>query len=170
MRHNCAVIIALVILAAGCSTAPQKTAAPLVHPTWSFPSDARITERAILTARGKEYPLNGFLASSETGGLRLVVTEGFGQVLADVLVTTNGDVHVMRSSRLFRPKWIHHYVATDLLCVFGRPPLADPAVTMPDTNHFVIQRRWYSVDLRVVQVEPGPQPSNRFDPTLREAP
>lgn len=166
---NFVLLGALLLMMAGCASSPQH-AEHLARPDWTFPGDARITERAILTARGKEYPLNGFLACSQTGGLRLVVTESFGQVLADVLVNPEGHVFVMRSSRILRPGWIRRYVARDLQCIFAHPPLADPSVTMPETNHFVIQRPWYSLDLRVVQVEPGPQPGNRFDPNRREAP
>ena len=63
-------------------------------------------QRAVLTVHGRQFTLNGYLALSKTGGKRLIVTENFGGVLADVLVKPDGEVFVMRSSQLFRPEWI----------------------------------------------------------------
>ena len=170
MRSKLIAILLPVLLIVGCGTVSHPPSGALPSPSWSFPPDARITQRGILTARGRQFALNGFLSRSETGGLRLLITESFGQRLADVLVKPDGKVIVMHSSRMLRPAWISRYVARDLVCVFGQPPQADPAVTMPDLNHFLIQRPWYTLDLRVVQVETGPQTANHFDPALRDPP
>jgi len=147
-------------LAAGCATPSPSTLAPQ-----AFPAEALITQRAVLTARGRQFTLNGYLARSETRGLRLLVTENFGNVLADVLVKRDGSVHVMRSSRVFRPPWIRTYIAADLQCVFGDAPAAGcPGRTLSPT-HFVIERRWYKLDLHIVAINPGPQPAEMFDET-----
>src|SRR5689334_11839992 len=90
LLRSCFLILLSIVLTTGCASPSTHVKIP-PRPRWSFPADARITERAILTARGREYPMNGFLVSSETGGLRLVVTESFGQMLADVLVQPNGE-------------------------------------------------------------------------------
>ena len=50
MRLN-RVFLVMVLVAAGCATRPKETPAAA---TWSFPSDAFITQRAILTARGRQ--------------------------------------------------------------------------------------------------------------------
>lgn len=126
-----------------------------------------MTQRAVLTARGRQFALNGYLAQSATGGWRLIITETFGQTLADVLVKPNGTVHVMRSSRLLRPAWIERYVAADMLCIFGgSPDVACPTQRLSAT-HFVIKRRWYSLDLQIVDSKPGPQPPELFDETQK---
>jgi hypothetical protein len=119
----------------------------------------------VLTARGRQFALNGYLAQSATGGRRLVITEMFGQVLADVLVKPDGKVHVMRSSRLLRPAWIERYVALDMQCIFGAAPDAAGAVRTLSATHFVVQRRWYQLDLQIVETKPGPQAPELFDET-----
>jgi hypothetical protein len=158
---------ALLALLAGCATRPQDRLPPTPA---AFPADALITQRGVLSARGREFPLNGYLASSATGGRRLIVTENFGGVLADVLVKPDGAVTVLRSSRAIKPDWIRRHLAADLRCVFGPSPAADCPVRMPGTNHFIIERRWYKLDLRIVEIRPGPQPPELFDPSKATEP
>lgn len=129
-----------------------------------------ITQRGILTVLGRQYTLNGYLALNATGGKRLVITETFGGVLADVLITPDGSVHVMRSSRAFKPKWIRRYIAADVECLFGNPTAADCPGRILSPTHFVIARRWYRLDLQTVETKPGPQPAALFDATKAESP
>jgi hypothetical protein len=129
----------------------------------TFPPDAFITQRATLTARGRQFTLNGYLARSEQGGLRLIVTENFGNVLADLLVRRDGNAIVVRSSRAFRPAWIRNYMASDLKCVLGAAPDSGCVVTVAARDHLIIERRWYRLDLRTVEVKPGPQPAHLFE-------
>jgi len=81
-----------------------------------------------------------------------------GNVMADVLVKPDGKVFVMRSSRLFPERYIRRLMAADLACVFGGHPMLDCPVAMPETNHFVIDRGGYKLDLRIVETKPGAQP------------
>jgi len=37
-------------------------------------------------------------------------------------------------------------------------------------THFVIERRWYKLDLQIVETKPGPQPPELFDPARLEKP
>jgi hypothetical protein len=113
--------------------------------------------------RGRQFTLNGYLATSAAGAKRLVVTENFGGVLADVLVQPDGSVRVMRSSRAFQPAWIRDYLATDLQCVFGGAPRADCPGQWLSPTHCRIERRWYKLDLHIVETKPGPQPAAMFD-------
>jgi hypothetical protein len=158
----------LLLLVAGCATTPPPENLP--RAAISFPADALLIQRAVLTVHGKQFTLNGYLALSKTGGKRLIVTENFGGVLADVLVKTDGEVFVMRSSRLFRPEWIRRYVVADLECIFGGAPEAGCPVKMLSPTHFVIQRRSYTLDLQIVETKPGPQPPEMFDETKRGSP
>ncbi len=166
MRHSRLALFAL-CLAGGCVTSPPaSTAVP--GPVASFSREGLVTQRAILTARGRQYPFNGYLAQNNAGARRLIITETFGNVLADVLVKPDGCVHVMRSSRLLRPSWIAKYVATDMQCVFGSTTNASCPVQVLNANHFIIKRRWYSLDLRTVDTKNGPQPADLFDETRKE--
>ena len=146
----------------GCATQPDKGPPPMGP---SFPANGLIIQRAVLTARGRQFTLNGYLSVSAAGGKRLIVTENFGNVLADVLVKPDGAVHVMRSSQAFPPKWIQRYVAADLQCVFGGTPEKKCPVRMLSPTHFVIDRFWYDLDLQIVQTQPGPQPPATFEVT-----
>jgi hypothetical protein len=170
MRLNFSAPLCLLLLLAGCASAPPPRPAPAPQRSWSFPPDAFIRQRAVFTARGRQFALNGLLAKSEQGGLRLIVTENFGSVLADVLVKPDGTVFVMRSSRMFKPAWIRNYVAADLKCIFGATPPTELPVKMLDASHFVITRRWYTLDLNIVDTKPGPQSASMFDPAGAEKP
>jgi hypothetical protein len=149
----------LFALLAGCATPPRHT---LSQSSKAFPADALITQRGVLTVRGRQFTLNGYLAVSERGGKRLIVTENFGGVLADVLMKPDGSVRVIRASSAFKPEWIRRYIAADVECIFGKAPRADCPGQMLNPNHFLIERRWYKLDLQIVETKPGPQPEAMF--------
>jgi len=153
------------LLLTGCATTPPSQIRPAAN---SVPTEAMITQRGVLTVLGRQFTLNGYLSLSAAGGKRLIVTENFGGVLADVLIKPDGTVHVMRSSRAFKPKWIRRYLAADVECLFGNSPNGDCPGEMLGTNHFLIKRRWYKLDLHTVETKPGPQPSTMFDESKAE--
>jgi hypothetical protein len=157
----------LLVFAAGCATPPPGGVTGTLP---SFPPDAFITQRATLTARGRQFTLNGYLARSERGGLRLIVTENFGNVLADLLVRPDGNPIVMRSSRALRPGWIRKFMASDLKCALGAAPDSGCVLTVAAPDHLIIERRWYRLDLRTVSVRPGPQPAHLFEPVESSKP
>ena len=160
-------LMLVVLLGVGCGTTPKST---FRRPATPFPPEALVTQRGVLTARGKQFTLNGYTSLSEKGGMRLIVMENFGGVLADVLVKRDGSVHVMRSSPGFRPAWIERYMAADLKCIFGDAPESTcPGQTISPT-HFIIKRFWYSLDLQIVDVKPGPQPAAMFEVPLKKTP
>jgi hypothetical protein len=151
----------LIPLLAGCANLPaSRVATPAVH----VPAEAFMVHRVVLTARGKEYALTGYLALSQNRGMRLVVSDLFGQQLADVLLKPDGSVHVMKFSPLLRREWIEKYLAADLNCLFGEAKAGCP-VTVLNPGHFLLQRRWYRLDLRIVETRPGSQPDPLFDET-----
>lgn len=158
----CVCFLAAVVLLSGCAT----TAPPVMNSsvTRIFPADALVTQRVVLKARGREYALNGYTALSATGARRLIVTQAFGQVVADVLVKSDGSVQVVRSSPMLRAGWIQRYVVADLLCLFGgaRGAVADCPLKKLGENHFLIERRWYTLDVRIVETKAGPQPPEMF--------
>jgi hypothetical protein len=149
-----------IVLVAGCATAPRHTLSPAAN---AFPAEGLITQRGVLTVRGRQFPLNGYLALSEKGGKRLIVTEHFGGVLADVLVKPDGEVRVIRAGSAFKPEWIRRYLAADVECIFGNAPRGDCPGQMLSPTHFVIERRWYKLDLQIVETKPGPQPAAMFE-------
>ena len=160
-----AFLFVLILISSGCATAPGRQ---IQRPANSEPTDAMITQRGVLTVLGRQFTLNGYLSISATSGKRLIVTENFGGVLADVLIKPDGSVHVMRSSRAFKPKWIRRYIAADVECLFGNNPKADCPGEMLSPNHFLIKRRWYKLDLQTVETKPGPQPATMFDESKAE--
>ena len=85
-------------------------------------------------------------------------------MLADVLIKPDGAVFVLRSSRAFRPEWIRRYVAADARCIFGSPPDGECPGRMLSPTHFEITRRWYRLDLRILEVRAAPQPPDLFEP------
>jgi hypothetical protein len=171
MRLSQPALLLVLWLPAGCATPPVPNNTP--RPVVSVPANALVTQRAVLTVRGRQFALNGYLAVSETGAKRLIVTQSFGQVLADVLIKRDGNVHVMRSSPMLRPDWIRRYVAADVECIFGEGPSAEATecpVRILSRAHFVIERRGYNLDLQIVETKHGPQPAELFDETRRAFP
>jgi hypothetical protein len=166
MRRN--LFFLFLLLAAGCATAPPPENMP--RGTNSFPPEALVIQRAVLTVHGRQFTLNGYLALSKTGGKRLIIAENFGAVLADVLVKPDGRIFVMRSSRLFRPDWIQCFVATDLKCIFGDAPQNNCPEKILSPTHFVLAHRGYTLDLQIVETKPDPQPPELFDETKRGSP
>lgn len=147
-------------LMAGCATAPRTQ---LQRPLAPWPADALITQRAVLTVFwGRQFTLNGYLARSATNGQRLIITENFGNVLADVLITPDQQAHVMKSSRAFKPEWIQRYIAADVRCLFGNASEENCPGQNLGPDHFLIKRRWYQLDLKIVDRKPGLQPATMF--------
>ena len=165
MRPN--LLLLAVALLTGCATAPHRQ---IQRSPDSVPADALITQRGVLTVLGRQFTLNGYLSVSSAGGKRLIITENFGGVLADVLIKPDGTVHVMRSSRAFKPKWIRRYIAADVECLFGNGSKTDCPGHMLSPTHFLIERRWYKLDLQVVETKPGPQSEAMFDESKAEKP
>jgi hypothetical protein len=165
MRRNLFLLPFILLLAAGCASTPL-VRHHFVRPANLFPANCFITQRAVFSARGAQFPLNGYLAMSATGGKRLVVTENFGQVIADVLVKPDGKIYVMQSSRMFPPKYIRYGIGPDVECIFG--DATNCPVQMISTNHFILERHAYKLDLRILDVQPGPQPAKLFDATQAE--
>ncbi len=152
----------LLIFAAGCaaSSPPENHSA---RPANLFPANGFVTQRAVFNARGAQFVFNGYLALSETGGKRLVVTESFGHVIADVLVKPDGEIFVMQSSQFFSPDYIRYGVAADLECVFGGATNGNCPVKILNPKHFMVKRNFYSLDLRIVDVKTGVQSADLFD-------
>lgn len=163
MRRHLLSFPFFLLLVAGCASAPPPT--HFVRPAGLFPAEGMIVQRALFTAHGRQFALNGYLALSPTGGKRLIVTETFGNVMADVLVKPDQQVFVLRSSRLFPEKAIRRLMVPDLQCVFGDSPATNCPVIMPATNHFIVDRGGYQLDLRILETKSGPQPASLFDPT-----
>ena len=171
MRRNFFSIFLFGLLAAGCATtsfSPPQNNFPRVAQL--FPSDALVTQRGVLSVHGRQFTLNGYVAKSETRGLRFIMTENFGGVQADVLVKPDGKIFVMQSNPPFRPAWVENYVAADLKCIFENSTETNCPVQMLSPTHFVIERRWYKLDLQTVEVKPGAQPAELFDATEKGKP
>ena len=165
MRHNLFIVLCA-FLTAGCAVPEAGTShdpPALPHPAGLFPAEARITQRAVLTVHGRQFTLNGYVAKSEARGLRLIVTENFGGVLADVLVKPGGKVLVLKTGPPFRPAWVEKFIAADLKAIFDDHAKTDGSLRMLSDTHFVIERSGYELDLRTVEVNPGPQPAELFE-------
>jgi len=172
MRLNLSILL-LALLTAGCATPKYSViydppATP--HPARLFPAEAFITQRAVLTVHGRQFTLNGYVAKSEARGLRLIVTENLGGVLADVLVKPGGKTFVLKANPPFRPAWVEQFIAADLKCVFVESAETNCPLRMPSNTHLVIKRRGYKLDLRTVEVKAGLQPAEMFSENRGEMP
>jgi hypothetical protein len=165
MFRDCCLMLLVSVLLAGCSATKQSLQCTVPLPTQLFPADALVTQRGVLTVRGRQFSVNGYVAKSRTHGLRLIMTENFGAVLADVLVNPGGKLFVMRAKPPFRRAWVERYIAADLMCIFGEATDSDCPVRIVSPTHFTVDRRWYKLDLWTVETKPGVQPAEMFDVT-----
>jgi hypothetical protein len=168
--RNWTLVLLVALLAAGCATSRRSPPQDKPPTAQLFPPDALVTQRGVLTVLGRQFTLNGYVAKSETLGLRLIMTENFGTVLADVLVKPDGKVFVMQSKSPFRHTWVEHYIAGDLKCVFSDTMEKNCPVQLLSQSHFAIKRRWYKLDLQTVEVKSGAQPAELFDETHKTTP
>src|SRR2546427_12398027 len=115
MRVEKILLALLPVWLIGCATpVPQRAA---VHVT----TNTLLTQRAVLSIHGQQFTLNGYLALSETGGMRLIMTHSLGQMMADVLVKPDGAVFLMHPSPVLRRVWVQRYVAGDMKRFLERP-------------------------------------------------
>jgi hypothetical protein len=163
MRVSLWLILLPCLALAGCATSPAPAPDQAAFTGADSPANALIIQRALLTAHGREFPLTGYLAVNDQHDLRLVVTQVFGQGLADVLVLHDGTVRVLQSSPMLRPAWIERYVAADLNCIFGKPAPGSCPARRVSATHFRIERRPYTLDVRILETKPGPQPAELFE-------
>ena len=154
-----------IFLLTGCVTTQLPPPVCLPRSEAWFPADALVSQRAVLTVRGRQFSLNGYVVKSAAYGLRLIVTENFGGVLADVLVKTDGQVVVLKARSPFRQAWVANHIAADLKCVFGDTMAVDCPVRRLSATHFSIVRRAYQLDLRITEVKPGVQAAASFEVT-----
>src|SRR5262245_27434209 len=102
MNRNFPWLLVAALLAAGCA-GPSPSPEPVTPPGLPtrigelFPPNAIITQRGVLTVRGQQFTMTGYIARSEKHGLRLLMTETFGGVLADVLIEPDGKVIVVQT-------------------------------------------------------------------------
>ena len=156
MRRDCYLMLLVSVLLAGCSATKQSLPRTGPIPEQLFPPEALVTQRGVLTVRGRQFAINGYVSRSQTRGLRLIMTENFGAVLADVLVKPEGKVLVVQSKPPFRRSWVERYIAADLKCIFGNAPETDCPVRSLGPTHFIVERRWYKLDLWTVEQNPVP--------------
>ncbi len=152
-----------IFLLTGCATTELAPPVNLPRSEAWFPADALVSQRAVLTVRGRQFSLNGYVIKSAAHGLRLVVTENFGGVLADVIVKPDGNVLVLKARPPFRLAWVENHIAADLKCIFSDATAADCPIQRLSPTHFVIARQAYQLDLRITEVKPGMQSAASFE-------
>ncbi len=98
-----------------------------------FPPQYRSTQRAIVTAGGKQFTCDGLLQVSPADGHHLAIVSSFG-VVTDLRVKANGDCQLLKVTPLFREDWSRRFVARDLHRLFGAPANLQPAGRLADGN------------------------------------
>lgn len=98
-----------------------------------FPPRYRATQRAIVTAGGKQFTCDGLLQVSSAEGHHLAIVSSFG-VVTDLRVKANGDCELLKVTPLFSEDWSRRFVARDLHRLFGAPAKLQPAGRLADGN------------------------------------
>jgi hypothetical protein len=96
-----------------------------------FPTRYRATQRAIVTASGKQFTCDGLLEVSPAEGHHLAIVSSFGTV-TDLRVKTDGGCELLKVTPLFREDWSRRFVARDLRRLFIAPADLLPAGKLAD--------------------------------------
>ena len=96
-----------------------------------FPARYRATQRAIVTAGGKQFTCDGLLQVSPAEGHHLAIVSSFG-VVTDLRVRPNGDCELLKVTPLFREDWSRRFIARDLRWLFVAPANLQPAGRLAD--------------------------------------
>ena len=96
-----------------------------------FPAEYRATQRAIVTAGGKQFTCDGLLKVSPAEGHHLAIVSTFG-VVTDLRVKANGGCELLKVTPLFREDWSRRFVARDLRWLFAAPANLRPAGRFAD--------------------------------------
>ena len=95
-----------------------------------FPARYRATQRAIITARGKQFTCDGVLTVSPAEGYHLALVSSFGAV-TDLRVKAD-EVALLKVTPLFRADWSRNFVARDLRELFVAPDRLQSAGRLAD--------------------------------------
>jgi hypothetical protein len=96
-----------------------------------FPTQYCSTQRAIITAGGKQFTCDGLLTVSPGAGYHLALASSFGTV-TDLRVKADGNTELLKVTPLFREDWSRQFVARDLRCLFVPPDHLQPAGQLAD--------------------------------------
>jgi hypothetical protein len=91
-----------------------------------FPAEYRATQRAIVTAGGKQFTCDGLLNVSPAEGHHLAIVSTFG-VVTDLRVKADGGCELLKVTPLLREDWSRRFVARDLRWLFVAPAHLRPA-------------------------------------------
>ncbi|MFM2294093.1 MAG: hypothetical protein RLZZ350_506 [Verrucomicrobiota bacterium] len=160
-------LVALILFAGGCATRNHfvarkvlpddgRTQAAFARAELTlqnlFPPTYRATQRAIVTAVGKQFTCDGLLQVAPTNGWHLALVSSFG-VVTDLRVTADGGCELLKVTPLFREDWSRHFVARDLRWLFVSPRglqpvgrLADGRVVLQTAAEDVTARYIFSAD------------------------
>ena len=78
---------------------------------------ARLTQRAVVKAAGREFSCDGVVQFDADGGLELAVLSPMG-VMAEVRMDSNGVVQVVKTAPSFRKAWAQEYIGTVVKLLF----------------------------------------------------
>ena len=96
-----------------------------------FPAQYRATQRAIITAVGKQFTCDGLLTVSPVDGYHLALVSSFG-VVTDLRVKADGATELLKVTPLFREDWSRNFVARDLRWLFVPPANLQSAGQLAD--------------------------------------
>lgn len=78
---------------------------------------ARLTQRAVVKVRGREFSCDGVVQFQADGGLRLAVLSPMG-VMAELRMDKEGAIEVVKTTPSFRNAWAQEYIGTVVKLLF----------------------------------------------------
>lgn len=106
--------------------APEPAAGDAACPAAPFPLNISMTHRVMLTIGKTVVSLNGLMAVGPRGEIRLTILHDMGQILADLIVTADGDAIAARESAALPARLIRRHVAADVVRMFFPARAAGP--------------------------------------------
>lgn len=147
-QKNAARAVALAVLCGillhGCQSIPREYGAPVEDEALAtdlrrvvekmYPQRFRSVHRVILSARGRQFDLNGYVLVSRPSEVRLIASGDFGGAAFEVLCNASGVATLLRNPAGLRRKWLADGAARDAALIYLTTPSPEAKLVRYDGN------------------------------------
>jgi len=120
--------VLLAAAASGCASAPYVPGTPLENPALArelrrsleatYPPGFRAVHRALLSVRGREFTLMGYVLVRRPGDVRLLASGDMAGAAFEVVRRSDGSRSILRAAPGFRASWIREGAARDAAAIY----------------------------------------------------
>ena len=132
------------VLLHGCQSIPREYGAPVKDESLAanlrrvveemYPQHFRSVHRVILSARGRQFDLNGYVLVSRPSEVRFIASGDLGGTAFELLRNADGEVTLLRNSAGLRRSWLTDGAARDAALIYLTTPAPESKLVRYDGN------------------------------------